>query len=79
MAAGALSLAGGLLTLSTAGAALPVLAAGLGLGVASGLTGGGAALAKHILKSDQMSRCRRAIEAKEMNKGESKVNQPPIK
>ena len=60
--AGVLTLAGGVLTLTTAGAALPVLAAGLGLGVASGLTGGGATLSKHIIKSQQMSKCQRAIE-----------------
>ena len=60
--AGVLTLAGGVLTLTTAGAALPVLAAGVGLGVASGLTGGGATLSKHIIKSRQMSKCQRAIE-----------------
>ena len=63
LSAGVLTLTGGILTLTTAGAALPVLAAGVGLGVASGLTGGGATLSKHILKSQQMKKCQRAIEA----------------
>ena len=63
LSAGVLTLTGGILTLFTAGAAFPVLAAGVGLGVASGLTGGGAALSKHILKSQQMKKCQRVIEA----------------
>ena len=63
LVAGVLSLTGGILTFFTAGAAVPILATGLGLGVASGLTGGGAALSKHIIKSQQMNKCKRAIEA----------------
>ena len=63
LVAGVLSLTGGILTIFTAGAAVPILATGLGLGVASGLTGGGATLSKHIIKSQQMTKCKRAIEA----------------
>ena len=63
LVAGVLSLTGGILTFFTAGAAVPILATGLGLGVASGITGGGASLSKHIIKSQQMSKCNRATEA----------------
>ena len=60
--AGGLTVVGGVLTLLTAGAALPVLVAGAGLGLASGITGGAAAITKKIMSSKQMSKVKVAIE-----------------
>lgn len=60
--AGGLTLAGGVMTLLTAGAALPVLVAGAGLGLASGITGGAAAITKKVLASQQMKKVEVAIE-----------------
>ena len=60
--AGGLTIIGGVMTVLTAGAALPVLVAGAGLGLASGITGGAAAITKKILSSKQMSKVQVAIE-----------------
>eukprot|EP00092_Neocalanus_flemingeri_P011069 GFUD01011917.1.p1 GENE.GFUD01011917.1~~GFUD01011917.1.p1 ORF type:complete len:326 (+),score=106.17 GFUD01011917.1:73-1050(+) len=60
--AGGLTLVGGIMTVLTAGAALPVLVAGAGLGLASGVTGGAAAITKKISSSKQMSKVKVAIE-----------------
>jgi len=60
--AGGLTLAGGVMTVMTAGAALPVLVAGASLGLASGITGGAAAITKKVLNSQQMKRVEVAIE-----------------
>ena len=60
--AGGLTVVGGVMTVLTAGAALPVLVAGAGLGLASGITGGAAAITKKILESKQMSKVKVAIE-----------------
>ena len=60
--AGGLTIVGGVMTVLTAGAALPVLVAGAGLGLASGITGGAAAITKKILSSKQMSKVQVAIE-----------------
>jgi len=60
--AGGLTVAGGVMTVLTAGAALPVLVAGAGLGLASGITGGAAAITKKIMSSKQMSKVKVAIE-----------------
>ena len=47
---GGLTLVGGLLTIMSAGAALPVLLVGTGIGLASGVTGGAAAITEKIIK-----------------------------
>merc|ERR1712142_502358 len=60
--AGTLTIAGGVMTVMTAGAAAPVLVAGAGLGLASGITGGAAALTKKILSSKQMKEVEVALE-----------------
>ena len=60
--AGGLTLAGGFLTAGAAGVALPVLVAGASLGLASGVTGGAAAITKKVLNSQQMKRMEVAIE-----------------
>jgi len=60
--AGGLTVAGGVMTVMTAGAALPVLVAGASLGLASGITGGAAAITKKVLNSQQMKRVEVAIE-----------------
>jgi len=60
--AGGLTIVGGVMTVLTAGAALPVLVAGAGLGLASGITGGAAAITKKILSSKQMTKVKIAIE-----------------
>merc|ERR1712112_138559 len=60
--AGGLTLAGGVMTVMTAGAALPVLVAGASLGLASGITGGAAAITKKVLNSQQMKKVEVAIE-----------------
>jgi len=60
--AGGLTVVGGVMTLLTAGAALPVLVAGAGLGLASGITGGAAAITKKIMSSKQMAKVKVAIE-----------------
>jgi len=60
--AGGLTIAGGVMTVMTAGAAAPVLVAGAGLGLASGITGGAAALTKKILSSKQMKEVEVALE-----------------
>ena len=48
---GGLTLVGGLLTIMSAGAALPVLLVGTGIGLASGVTGGAAAITEKIIKA----------------------------
>merc|ERR1712013_624993 len=60
--AGGLTVVGGVMTVMTAGAALPVLVAGASLGLASGITGGAAAITKKVLNSQQMKRVEVAIE-----------------
>ena len=60
--AGGLTIVGGVMTVLTAGPALPVLVAGAGLGLASGITGGAAAITKKIMSSKQMSKVKVAIE-----------------
>jgi hypothetical protein len=47
---GGLTLIGGVLTIMSAGAALPVLLVGTGIGLASGVTGGAAAITEKIIK-----------------------------
>ena len=47
---GGLTLVGGLLTIMSAGAALSVLLVGTGIGLASGVTGGAAAITEKIIK-----------------------------
>ena len=51
---GGLTLVGGLLTIMSAGAALPVLLVGTGIGLASGVTGGAAAIAEKIIKASTL-------------------------
>ena len=60
--ASGLTVMGGVMTVLTAGAAVPVLLVGAGLGLASGLTGGAAVIAKKILSSKQMALVEVAIE-----------------
>ena len=50
------------MTIASAGAALPVLLAGTGLGLASGLTGGAAAVTEKVIKSRQMKEAEIALE-----------------
>ena len=63
VAAGAMTLAGGILTLASSGLAAPALLGGLVTGLGSGITGGVSAVAKKIIESSQMKNCQRAIEA----------------
>jgi len=60
--ASGLTVVGGVMTVLTAGAAVPVLVAGAGLGLASGLTGGAAAITRKILSSRQIALVEVAIE-----------------
>jgi len=62
---GGLTLVGGLLTIMSAGAALPVLLVGTGIGLASGVTGGAAAITEKIIKSKQMKAAEAALSADE--------------
>eukprot|EP00095_Tigriopus_kingsejongensis_P005247 maker-scaffold353_size198981-snap-gene-0.30 protein:Tk05247 transcript:maker-scaffold353_size198981-snap-gene-0.30-mRNA-1 annotation:"glutamate receptor delta-2-like" len=61
--AGGLTILGGALTIASAGAALPIMLAGTGIGLASGITGGAAAVTEKIIKSKQMKEAGAAIEA----------------
>jgi hypothetical protein len=59
--AGGLTLIGGALTIATAGAALPVMLAGAAMGLASGITGGVAAISEKVIKSRQMREAETAL------------------
>ena len=61
--AGGLTIVGGALTIATAGAAaLPILLTGTALGLTAGLTGGAAAIADKVIKSNQMKEAEEAIQ-----------------
>jgi len=60
--AGGLTIAGGVMTVLSAGAAMPIMLAGAGLGLASGVTGGAAAITNKVLSSQQMTEVETAME-----------------
>ncbi len=66
---GAITVVGGALTVfATAGAtAVPLLLAGASIGLASGVTGGAAAIAEKVIKSKQMAEAQEAIRRDRVN------------
>ena len=50
------------MTVLSAGAAMPIMLAGAGLGLASGVTGGAAAITNKVLSSQQMTEVETAME-----------------